>query len=555
MTLLSPDNRLKPLGFVLLALLAALFYLPGQASLPAVDRDEARFAQATKQMVASGDYLDIRYQDEHRYKKPAGIYWLQSAAVMLAGAAPTELWAYRLPSFISAIGAVLFTAAIGGLLFGGRIGLLAGLLLAGSVLLHVEARLAKTDATLLLTILAAQYALLRLWLLPHKHLLTALLFWAALAAGILVKGPIILFPVLPVLFGLCWRERRWVLLHKLQPAIGLPILLALVLPWFVAITLKSGGEFWAASVGQDMLHKVNSGSERAMIPPGYYLVTFWATFWPGCLLVALALPHIWAERRNPRVTALLLWILPTWILFEAFMTKLPHYVLPTFPPLAILAAAAWFDNFSIPRWWQALCGVFFAIATLALTLGVALVPLFANGTVAVPQIVTGAITLAVFIWWLLRGNSLAPVKRIAIPTILSGILLGTLFGYTLPQWQYIWVARQVQTALATETDCAEPRLISARFNEPSLVFHVGTDTRLDATGAQAADFLTSNFCAFALVDAKNADLFAAQVRQLRLNARTVATIKGFSFGGGDPIDMTLYRANLLAAPLEPVLPQ
>lgn len=547
MKLLSTDNRLRPAAYLLLALLCAVFYIPGQASLPAIDRDEARFAQATKQMVASGDYLDIRYQEEHRYKKPAGIYWLQTMAVKATNAMPTEIWAYRLPSLLSAIGAVLLTAAIGGMLFGGRIGLLAALLLAGSVLMHVESRMAKTDATLLFTILAAQYALLRIWLLRHKHLLTATLFWAALAAGMLLKGPIILIPVLFTLGGLCWRERSGALWKNLQPLIGLPLLLALVLPWFIGITMKTGGEFWAASVGNDLLNKVSTGSERSMIPPGYYLVTFWATFWPACLLVALAIPYIWKQRRNPRVTALLLWVLPMWIVFEAFMTKLPHYTLPTYPALAILAAAAWFDDFAVPRWWQVLCAIAFTIATFVLTLGIALVPLFASHTIMLPQIVVAAMVLAGMIWWLLRGGSLPITKRVAIPTILSGVLLATLFGFSWPQWNYIWVSRSVQTALATETDCTEPRLISARFNEPSLVFTTGTDTKLDATGAEAADFLTSNFCAFALVDQKNMDMFEAQTRQLRIEPREIARIQGFSYGGGDPIDMRLFRATYPAA--------
>src|ERR1700683_5514213 len=77
-----------------------LFYLPGFFQIPPVDRDEAYFAQATKQMIESGDYIDIRYQDEVRYRKPVGIYWLQAAAVKTGEAfgvhdADTTIWLYR----------------------------------------------------------------------------------------------------------------------------------------------------------------------------------------------------------------------------------------------------------------------------------------------------------------------------------------------------------------------------------------------------------------------------------------------------------------------------
>src|SRR5581483_2748339 len=68
----------------MLVVVALLTFLPGFFQIAPVDRDEARFAQATKQMVETGDYVDIRFQDEVRYKKPVGIYWLQAAAVNTA---------------------------------------------------------------------------------------------------------------------------------------------------------------------------------------------------------------------------------------------------------------------------------------------------------------------------------------------------------------------------------------------------------------------------------------------------------------------------------------
>src|SRR5437868_10492353 len=126
----EPKNRVNPgsklvsvIDFVtgshvravaFLTLCALLLFLPGFFTIPPIDRDEARFAQATKQMVESGDFVDIRFQDEVRYKKPVGIYWLQAAVVKRAEAlgfqhAPTTIWLYRIPSFIGAISAVLLT--------------------------------------------------------------------------------------------------------------------------------------------------------------------------------------------------------------------------------------------------------------------------------------------------------------------------------------------------------------------------------------------------------------------------------------------------------------
>src|SRR5207248_10091725 len=97
-----------------LLVVALLCFLPGFFTIPPVDRDEARFAQATKQMVESGDYVEIRFQAEVRYKKPVGVYWLQAAVVKAARAlgfpaALTTIWLYRIPSLLGAIGAVLLT--------------------------------------------------------------------------------------------------------------------------------------------------------------------------------------------------------------------------------------------------------------------------------------------------------------------------------------------------------------------------------------------------------------------------------------------------------------
>src|SRR5258708_18498709 len=186
---------------VLLAV-ALLGFLPGFFSIPPIDRDEARFAQATKQMVETGEFVDIGFQDEVRYKKPVGIYWLQAAAVETASRlglprAQVRVWLYRVPSLIGAIGAMLLTYWTALAFVTRRGAVLAGLILGSSVLLGAEPRLAKTDAMLLLSVVAAMGALARgdlswqrgedpehpPWSLPA-------IFWTALAGGILVKGPL-----------------------------------------------------------------------------------------------------------------------------------------------------------------------------------------------------------------------------------------------------------------------------------------------------------------------------------------------------------------------------
>ena len=148
----------------LLVALSVLCVLPGFFNLPPVDRDEARFAQATRQMLETGDFVDIRFQAEARHKKPVGIYWLQAGVVGAAEAlgvpeARTRIWLYRIPSLLGAIGGVLLTYWTALAFVPRRWAVVAAAMLASCVLLGVEARLAKTDAMLFLTVMAAQGAL------------------------------------------------------------------------------------------------------------------------------------------------------------------------------------------------------------------------------------------------------------------------------------------------------------------------------------------------------------------------------------------------------------
>src|SRR6188474_2785538 len=186
-----------------LVVLSLVAFLPGFFNVPPIDRDEARFAQATKQMIESGDYIDIRYQDEVRYKKPVGIYWLQAGVVRAAETlgvpqARTTIWLYRIPSLLGAIGAVLLTYWTALAFVTRRAAYLAGLMMATSVLLGVEARLAKTDAMLLLCCVAALGVLARGYLAQSERDISwgqALILWTAIAGGILLKGPLILMVV------------------------------------------------------------------------------------------------------------------------------------------------------------------------------------------------------------------------------------------------------------------------------------------------------------------------------------------------------------------------
>src|SRR5262249_21571567 len=197
----------------------------------------------------------------------------------------------------------------------------AALMMASCVLLGVEARLAKTDAMLLLSSVAAMGAFARIYLASHREPPAKIgwqepaILWTAIAAGVLLKGPLILMFVGLSAITLCIVDRspRWLL--SLRPVTGLVWLLLLVSPWFLAIMTKSGASFVVQSIGHDLVDKVTSGQETHGAPPGFYLLLFWVTFWPGAVLAGLGAAVVGEARHQPGARFLLAWRLPSWVRF------------------------------------------------------------------------------------------------------------------------------------------------------------------------------------------------------------------------------------------------
>jgi len=254
-------------------LLCAILYLPGLTTIPPIDRDEAYFAQSTRQMLETGDFVRPRFQNNDRYRKPIGIYWLQAAAVAALGQRDFRtIWAYRIPSVVGATLAVLTTYSIGKALFDSQTALLAGAILASSTLLMVQALLAKTDAMLLACIVAAQWPLSVVYLrheterAPARY---AALFWTAQGLGILIKGPVA--PLVSLLTVAALAAMHWFdatsppravlrnLLRNLRLPWGIPLAIIIVAPWTIAIGISTNWSFFGQAGYQSA---VASSNER-----------------------------------------------------------------------------------------------------------------------------------------------------------------------------------------------------------------------------------------------------------------------------------------------------
>ena len=536
-------------ALALLVLISLVSFLPGFFNIPPVDRDEARFAQATKQMIESGDYIDIRFQDEVRYKKPVGIYWLQAGVVRAAEAvgvpqARSTISLYRIPSLIGAIGAVLLTY-LAALAFVTRRGaFLAGLMMATCVLLNIEARLAKTDAVLLMCCVAAMGVMARAYLtqstgrdIPWSH---ALVLWTALAGGILLKGPLILMAVgaAALFLAIADRSARWLL--RLRPLAGILWILVLVLPWFVAIMGRAGDSFLQESLGHDLFAKIFKGQETHGAPPGYYLLLFWLTFWPAAPLAAVAAPAIWQHRAEPPLRFLLAWVVPCWIVFELVVTKLPHYVLPLYPAIAIMIAwaierRALSNNPHLARF-----AVMWPIFAAVIPAAAVWLVLYMRGQFAWLAWPFGAMGL-IFGFYAWRLYDVEGPERSLLRASLGMLLMiiATL-GVAVPLMRPIFSSAAL-TDFVRDADCRNPMVAAAGFHEPSLVFLLGTRTRL-VDGSTAAEILRGGDCRYAIVESRHDRAFAQRAEQIGLRYRLRGRLENaFNYNGGRPVSFAIYR--------------
>jgi 4-amino-4-deoxy-L-arabinose transferase-like glycosyltransferase len=381
----------KAAGFVLIA--GIVLFLPGLGSLPPIDRDESRFAEASRYMLESGEWIIPRVEGQPRLNKPPLIYWLQAASVWICQPewSPEHggIWAYRLPSALAACGVILLTCRLGTSMFTPSVGVWAALLLGSSMVLMVDGRQARADEVLLLSVMLSQFALWRIWDQAQQKQAVRwwlpVLLWSALGAGILTKGP-----VAPAITGLTiaslcvgTHEFRW--LKSLRIGSGLGLVAMIVSPWVWMAANEVG---WARLGDQwyrEVFVRASTAQEGHGGWPGSFLLLLPVLFWPGSLTLIPLIRHAWrrgmpGRNRLPRRAELfcLAWFVPGLLIFELAGTKLPHYILPVFPPLALLAARS---LFAVRQGWSwvtaTYVGRFSLWGWLALTQAVGVGPLIA----------------------------------------------------------------------------------------------------------------------------------------------------------------------------------
>ena len=538
--------------YALLALVTITVFT-GQHLVPPMDRDESRFAQASRQMLKSGDYVTIRFQDELRAKKPAGIYWMQSASAALLG--EEDIASYRFVNLLALLAGIFMLYHIGLQLYAPAIALAASAAFASGFLVLAEAHLAKTDTVLMLVVMVQQWALMRIYLdrekattKPSTHWI---FFWIALAVGILVKGPISpAIAILTIAALVIWhRDAGWI--RPLRLGRGLILVALITLPWAVLVTAATDGAFLDIAVNGDFLAKVQSGQESHGAPPLTYLALFGVLLWPASLLLPSALLHIKAMLARDSTRFLLAWLVPFWLTIELIPTKLPHYPLPVVPAaiLLLLWSVDRVVTLSPLRQKFYLAGQYVLLALgFGLVAAVIAVAVMFGG-----QSMRLAVALAVFTsllvgfasWqghrWIQTGEYLH-----LMALFIAGILVHfTIFAGVVPQLSRIHMADVVAQNLASSG--RQPAAIAAAgYHEPSLVFLLGRDVLL-VDSREAALFLAEAPDGVALVEARQQAAFLDMARRLKLRLTAPEQLSGYNMSKGQDVLILIYRREMFDA--------
>ena len=554
---------------LLLTLLVLAMALPGLSSLPVIDRDEARFAQASVQMAESGDLLNIRYQDSARNKKPAGIYWLQTAAIkVFSKPGERTLWAQRLPSVLGALLAVLATYLAGIKLIGRQAALYGAGALALSFMMVFESHIAKTDAFLcgMAAICFAALAHIRTGSGPSKLSLwkaspAIWAFWVALGVSILIKGPVVPSVVALAMLSLLIWERRGYGIRRLINIPAIIVFFLLFVPWAIAIGIETNGAFYAESLGKDFGGKLVSAQEKHPGPPGYHLLLLNLTLWPGSLLLlpglATAFRTLRNDRKNPTplgksIRLCLAWIIPYLILIELMPTKLPHYVLPLFPAFCLIIglgaiAVMRVKAFPITRF---ISGLLFILSTSFLIAGtIAVKTLYGTENYELAVYATigfcGVLGISAGLaLWLNAG-------KFAVMTagLCAFILNITAYQFVLPDLYKLRLADRLEASFESEGITLPrkggPLLQALNFAEPSLVYRFGKQVRLTDQIDLDNDSAWSVGNLFLIDKIANDEAVynnfqkTAQIRNACLNERI--SVAGLNYSRGDEVDLRVIE--------------
>jgi len=358
-------------------LIAVALLLPGLGTTPFDDPGEGQHAEIAREVVADNDWVTLRLNGVRYFDKPPLLYWLTAASFQMFGENES---AARLPPLIGAALATAATAFLGARLLGPAGGLIAGGALMSCALFVAFGRYVRPE-TLFVAAVQWGFTGLLLGLLDRSDPRGSTSAWtyvgcAALGVASLVKDPLGLFGPLAAIgiaLALGQRERP---LSSCLPWGGLVLLVAIGLGWYVMAALRNAGFLWYTVVDNHLLNALrlrHFPDEDIPLSSLEFLAvsSLGALPWiiPAAMTVAtLARRRAWRDPAETPWVALAIWAVGVFVLFAVLPFKLPHYALPAYPAIALLATRGWQDRDGRPFWLIAGHAALFAVLAIAAVL-------------------------------------------------------------------------------------------------------------------------------------------------------------------------------------------
>jgi len=370
-----------PAKYAILFFACVLFHILGIWSLPLIDRDEPRFAEASREMIERGNYIVPYFNNQLRLDKPPLTYWAQVASYHIFG---QNDFAARFPSAIAAALTALLIFAWGRRIGGETVGWWAAIIFTLSLQTFVHAKAAVADMWLVLFVTLASWAGYELFQRPMLNAQRPtlnqgaavsrppwaiwkspfLVFYLTLALGFLAKGPIAWTPLLTIAVLILYtREPQ--LLGRFNFVRGILLMLVVVALWGIPALIQTHGEFFTVGIGRHVVgrsfmtlegHGASSFGTYVLLLP-FYFVTVFISFFPWSIKLPWLIRKLWRRKKAgvsdgacsglPIDTYLLSGIAVIFVIFTLVSTKLPHYILPAFPLLALLLARHWHQGSAV----------------------------------------------------------------------------------------------------------------------------------------------------------------------------------------------------------------
>ncbi len=313
---------------------------------------EARNGFIARNMLRSGNFLDMQVPFGDVYEKPILTYWLTAVSGTIFGLAGdpagsmVEL-AVRLPQLIVALLTVFGAALLGGRIYGRDTGLLAAAVLAGAVLFNTQARIARTDMMLAFCCTWSMVFLYFGYLQERKVNWRIYGFYLAMAAGMMFKGPVIVILSGLVVLAMMIYDRDWKMPFKLRPFTGALVFLLFGCSWYVFESIRTDGEFFREFILAQNVNRFTGSSDfrgGEWMHPLYYFQYLLVGFLPWSIFALIGLIVKWKpivkRQLRPETIFLLAWFLTGFVFFSFSALKRSAYLLPLYPAVAILTARA-----------------------------------------------------------------------------------------------------------------------------------------------------------------------------------------------------------------------